>query len=210
MRFRIREDSQCASCRALAKSSAKSDDSVSTIRDTMAIGVGWVSSKRRSLSFCSPVSLRGSPSFRNFNRSDCSFGLSPRSISNWTSASAARSCYFPSSVLAAVRSLSKGTEFFFLAAIDDAAGDEDASASRKRQKQKDYSKPIDYRDEVFEDPFNCLLLVLGVLSLGCVFVFPFLCRKCCNTKSTAGDHFPYYNNCMANALSTVKEHGEAN
>lgn len=69
MRFLIRSVSQRAVFNATSKSSAKSDASVSTNRDTTPMGAGWEARKRAKRSFCSPESLRGSASLRSFNRS---------------------------------------------------------------------------------------------------------------------------------------------
>ncbi len=37
-------------------------------------------------------------------------------------------------------------------------------------------------DEVFDDPFNWLCLIIGVLSLGCAVVAPMIYQRYCNTK----------------------------
>jgi hypothetical protein len=99
MRFRILKVSQCApSCIAALKSSAKSEDSVSTILDTIVNPARTPLSKRASSFFCDPVRRRGSLSFRSFSRPDCNRRLSFRSSSKWPSASAARFCCFANSV----------------------------------------------------------------------------------------------------------------
>ena len=62
---------QCASPKALARSSAKSSASLSSAQEAIATGVGWLDSKSRNFDFCDLVSLRGSISARScrFSRS---------------------------------------------------------------------------------------------------------------------------------------------